>query len=376
MSSQSFVLNTQAAGLKSDTRENSVSLAFTVGYVENNARAYIDDGAEVIAAGNLEVRSSTHLPWEQKWTAAFGQDKAAFGQVLGVAGKLNINFGIKDGFFTSWAEATAAGQKFAFGMQGNFLVVDNSSEAWIGAGARVTVGGNAAVLSTTENDSVNFAGQFLYFTGPPDSILTGSETTQQDAKGIGGSILTVSYDNDTTADIRSGAIVDAGSLLVMARSDSRNISIATQGGKSDGLSVSGAASALLIDDNTVARIDDGAFVTTRNGLVSIPRDFDEFDTGQNSLFTTIATFTPQETTDIDTTTQRVDVDTDTIDLPYAHGLETGDAVRYFNGGGENIGGLTSNQFYYVIKVDDTALQLAATPTGSAIDLDLDATSGT
>ncbi len=189
-------------------------------------------------------------------------------------------------------------------------------------------------------------------------------------------MLTVSYDNDTTADIRSGAIVDAGSLLVMARSDSRNISIATQGGKSDGLSVSGAASALLIDDNTVARIDDGAFVTTRNGLVSIPRDFDEFDTGQNSLFTTIATFTPQETTDIDTTTQRVDVDTDTIDLPYAHGLETGDAVRYFNGGGENIGGLTSNQFYYVIKVDDTALQLAATPTGSAIDLDLDATSGT
>ena len=49
---------------------------------------------------------------------------------------------------------------------------------------------------------------------------------------------------------------------------------------------------------------------------------------------------------------------DTIDLGYAHGFETGDAVIYYNGGGSSIDGLTNGQTYYVIKEDATTIKLA------------------
>jgi hypothetical protein len=43
-----------------------------------------------------------------------------------------------------------------------------------------------------------------------------------------------------------------------------------------------------------------------------------------------------------------------------HGLSNGQAVRYSNGGGTNIGGLTNNTTYFVIKRDNSIIRLAAT----------------
>ncbi|MCG8651339.1 MAG: hypothetical protein MI861_15980, partial [Pirellulales bacterium] len=73
----------------------------------------------------------------------------------------------------------------------------------------------------------------------------------------------------------------------------------------------------------------------------------------------------------------MNVNSDTITLPYQHLLATGDAVRYFNGGGDSVsvGGLTSNTTYYVTVVDDYTVTLSQTPGGPVIDLNLDTTSG-
>ena len=49
---------------------------------------------------------------------------------------------------------------------------------------------------------------------------------------------------------------------------------------------------------------------------------------------------------------------ESINLGYNHGYQTGDAVLYDNGGGADIGGLTDGQTYYVIRLSDTAVQLA------------------
>ena len=43
----------------------------------------------------------------------------------------------------------------------------------------------------------------------------------------------------------------------------------------------------------------------------------------------------------------------------AHRLETGDAVTYNNGGGTSIGGLTSSNTYYIIRVDAVSFKLAS-----------------
>ncbi|MCG8651164.1 MAG: hypothetical protein MI861_15105, partial [Pirellulales bacterium] len=319
------------SGIQGDTRDNSLSIAFSVGVFQSEARAFIGDNAIVSAAGDLTVQSATHVPWEQQWWKFFNReegDKLSGGELTGLIGEFAFkkfsgfyNAGIQEGFFTTWAEAFTEAKKRAIGAQGNILVLNNTSEARIGRGAQVTVGGDTSVVSTNENDSLNFSGQAFFKTGGAD---TGTSPV---AKGIGGSFLTVSYNSTSIAEVQSAAVVDSGSLLVMSRSDSRNISISTQGGRSSGRSVNGTASALVVNDRTLARIDDGAIVTTRNSLVEVPRDFDEVDTSQSGLFSGVPTFIPREPLeDAVDADLRVNVDSDTITLPYLHLLTTGDAV--------------------------------------------------
>ena len=50
----------------------------------------------------------------------------------------------------------------------------------------------------------------------------------------------------------------------------------------------------------------------------------------------------------------------TISFSSPHGLKTGDAIVYRNGDNSSIGGLTDGETYYVVKVDDTHVRLAAT----------------
>ncbi len=59
----------------------------------------------------------------------------------------------------------------------------------------------------------------------------------------------------------------------------------------------------------------------------------------------------------------------TIDLGYAHGFKTGDAVVYQNGGDESIGNLNDGQTYYVIRESDTEIKLSDTIGGTPLVLD-------
>jgi hypothetical protein len=55
----------------------------------------------------------------------------------------------------------------------------------------------------------------------------------------------------------------------------------------------------------------------------------------------------------------VNISEDTLYIPN-HGLVSGQAVRYNNGGGTSIGGLASGTLYYVVKIDSSLLRLATT----------------
>ncbi len=72
----------------------------------------------------------------------------------------------------------------------------------------------------------------------------------------------------------------------------------------------------------------------------------------------------------------VDEVTDTIELN-AHGLSDGDLVTYRTSGGDPIGGLIDGDEYFVIKIDDNSIRLAANAgdvnTQTAIDLSAGAT---
>ncbi len=60
---------------------------------------------------------------------------------------------------------------------------------------------------------------------------------------------------------------------------------------------------------------------------------------------------------------------DTIEFDSPHGFGDNQAVVYSNRGGVSVGGLTSEDVYYVIKKDEYRLQLTETPNGSPIALD-------
>lgn len=63
-------------------------------------------------------------------------------------------------------------------------------------------------------------------------------------------------------------------------------------------------------------------------------------------------FTFDGAADVDATAETIRYD--------GHRLETGDEAVYNNGGGTSIGGLTSTQTYYIIKVDDNNFKIAST----------------
>lgn len=77
--------------------------------------------------------------------------------------------------------------------------------------------------------------------------------------------------------------------------------------------------------------------------------------GMGNTITTLATATP------------IDYAAETITLP-AHGFSNGNEVTYSNGGGTNIGGLTTGTNYFVIGATTDTIQLSATSGGSAINL--------
>ena len=73
------------------------------------------------------------------------------------------------------------------------------------------------------------------------------------------------------------------------------------------------------------------------------------------------------------------VDDDKIDLGYAHNYETGDAVIYYNGGGDSIDGLTNGHTYYVIDDGTTTIKLATSYDNAINDIaisDLDGSEAT
>ena len=86
---------------------------------------------------------------------------------------------------------------------------------------------------------------------------------------------------------------------------------------------------------------------------------------------TVGTFDPSSS---------VDGTENTIDLGSEHGLEAGDAVRYFTNGGAAIGGLEDGRTYFAIVLEDGRVQLAEgyqkALSGDAIDISAGAASGT
>ena len=193
---------------------------------------------------------------------------------------LDNQFGV-DKVFTSWSQATAAGDKVAVAGAVTVLILDHQAEAYIAENARInqdTAVQHVAVQALSVNQSVHFGGNVnLPSLGISQSRRTldvtkpgGGTTAGEDAVGF--SALVLLYEDDVTAELHDGVQINVDSLLVDASNDSMSVMIAASGGKSSGLAFNGVFS--------YTEIDDGAQVTVGSAHII---EKDNTDTGKSLI---------------------------------------------------------------------------------------------
>jgi len=227
--------------------------AVVLGDFTNTSNALIGKNATVNANKEIVVRSTTSNPYEIQWHQIHG--------FADVADKLNANFGIQNGFFTSWAQSSATASDIGIAGSVNFLKIDNTSHALIDTDAQInqnasfrSVNQDVTVEALNDISTINLSGVFGFGLG-----VTSGKT------GIGASYLDVDYASDVQAKIAKGVDLYADSLKVNTSSTTRNISIAEAGGKADQIAVNGAFSFLTTENKLLSQVDDGATIVTGNG---------------------------------------------------------------------------------------------------------------
>src|SRR5206468_3384376 len=136
-----------------------------------------------------------------------------------------------------------------------------------------------------------------------------------------------------------------------------------------------AAGIALTLDKSVASGDEHS-ITKAGGMTASTSHADEQASGFTGALSSSET-RPSSRNNIDTAAITVD---NKIHFGSPHGLQTGDAVTYNDPDGDDIGGLENKHTYYVIRVDDNNLKLAATKddaeAGTAIALNKAVATGT
>ena len=235
------------------------------------------------------------------------------------------------------------------------LITNTHNYAGIGSGAQIVAGGAVQVLTDTDNDTVNFVGSPI---GPFFNASANS--------GVGGAVMVTGYITDNSATVAAGANITADSLTVFANNRGQNIAIGLQGGNADGYGFNGAFTGRFVDNRTVAKVSDQAILDLGTGNAEVPLALETISQDGASFLTSVPQFRPTEIYDPTNApnVRRVDPNTNTITLPYDHGLTTADPVFYRNdavgtGGGANISGLSSGTTYYAIVVDPSTIALAS-----------------
>lgn len=380
------VLDQDGAATK-QAKKAALSAAIAVVNLENDTKAYIGDGAVVDSAGAITVSAHSDVPvpysawgnWSDVTSFSAGAEKVF--DLLG-AGEFSL--------VTGWSQASAESDKLGLSGSFNFFTLGNTSNAWIGDGARIntnnlsTVAQDVTVSALSTQGTINISGVFgfKFFGGSTNSGL-----------GLGLSYLQNEFDDAAHASIGSGAVVNAQSLSVNARSETDNISISEAGGKAgSGTAINGSIAYVDVNNSTTAKIDSSATLQVYGNLDVDASDETRnvtvaggFSMGSNAVGVAVAV------SDITRDTFAGFVDTGALAnfslagvTVGANGMITlasgsapvdGQSLVYTKGSGSGIAGLDDGATYYVIvpnPANPNVIQLARSAadsragTGSAI----------
>src|SRR5262249_10023246 len=301
------------------TFDDLLSLPIAVGVKISSASVLVGAGSQITGSGDVTLKSESTADANTEAIMADGKLSNALGR-FGIA--FSVNY--------AQTEATTLVSEGASVVSAKGNVKITSKGAGTAAGtARVTQ--NLGAQATDQN-SVQAA------------IQQAGAATVQNRVQLAGAASVAKNTAHTTID--TGALVSAGkSVQISADGKSSNKNSVASASYRDG--TAGLTASIGVTDNDIQTVVKG---TVESAAPAAPKG--------------TVTFNPF--TGVDPAQDLFDFGTT------KHNFNTGDAVVYSSGNGGEVGGLESGETYYVIKVDDFKLKLAATPedaaAGVAIDL--------
>lgn len=410
---------------KPKKRDKDKKFAFgagiAVGFFDNAAIVNIRSGADINAADDVDIDATVKYPLKANPISLlpFGgyyepdgkspEDVDFLGELKSlIGGKLGL-----DDIVNVWANSKAGGAGTKDGgaakvaLSGSIAVTDYENIARVLVGSGVNINQNVELQNVSQSVSidsmvkmelVSVAGQIsigLNKEGVQNAHkkrLAGDKWAskifslygnQASEVGIGGSALSQNINNYVESRIETGARIYTGidgRLAVNATEDIFTFEFVQSGGKSGKIGISGTVSVIQQDSHTVAHLENGVTVTggdvrvdaenrTRHiallGAIQTGKSLGVGITAGVQLIerNTLA-IVGNELVNI--TADAVDDDKDRIRIP-AHGFFSGDQVRYSSEGGPAIGGLVDGQTYFVVKANESWIQLAATKANAVDD---------
>ncbi|MDX2182860.1 MAG: leukotoxin LktA family filamentous adhesin [Gemmatimonadaceae bacterium] len=269
-------------------KKNAASAAVIVGNFDNVATATIAGSvsrlANVDARGTLTVEARTLTPYVITWAPLEAIKDNTFSLSAWLEAIPDSNLGIPDTFFNSWAQSSAEAGDIAIAGSVNLLDYDNWANASIGEYARVNqdadffkagnpAPGDVAVTAESQVVSVGLSGVANFFLDAVSKKGIKLFSTGGEKGGVGGSMLGSWYANTTHAWVDRNAMIDARDLAVSATSDIIDVSIAVAGAKAGKYGFAGSFASVDVDNDTLARIDDGANVDLAGKLSLLADDY-------------------------------------------------------------------------------------------------------
>ena len=209
---------------------------------------------------------------------------------------INGDLGVGNWFANDWTQATASGNKLAVAGAITVLYLHNEADAVIKSNAQInqildTGSQSVSVLAINENQAVHVVGNMslpLNINATAKSLISPKGKTFKEIlkENTVDSILAVNgkkgavgatfgmfwYEDDTHARIEDGVTLHADSLHLDASGDVMAFTLGASGGQSDNIAFNGAVLVNVINDVTIAQIENGATIDIGSGLVYDPAD--------------------------------------------------------------------------------------------------------
>jgi Ca2+-binding RTX toxin-like protein len=191
---------------------------------------------------------------------------------------INLNLGYQDNLIDTQTSAKADGQKLALAGAVSIMLFDHDATAVIKDGAKINQDtgfirngtSDVVVEAVGVNHTVNVFGNYEL----PDltnfwKFNPGTEGADE-GSAVGAGVGLYLYDSSLTAKIEDGVSLYADSLEVDADNTTLAVNLGGSGGQSDNLAFNGAFGLNILNNQTLAQIENGAFIEVGNRSVADP----------------------------------------------------------------------------------------------------------